>query len=278
MLNRVRYNSDPQIIAFADMQEAPVSATVNATFISPDLDGRKNVPAGMWIARRKGSAELCFLPRATTTQATDTNSNTLRLNIIAPFVPGDKLYVIEPYASVSVTGVSVGQTLIITVNGRATTVTATTTSISDLINLAAQALLNSQVRAVPDTTNNKLYLFSKNKSEYPLTVTGTATASASDSKLTTPASELGTIQSINPTTKEVTLTGNAGYVLPVGSHIGSPVEDILGLNVHSHDFSTTLSKHINGLTGAIGVYQSALPYLDDEIKDRFPKMLFRSRF
>jgi hypothetical protein len=271
-------------VAFADGQEAPISATVNNTYISPDVDGRKSVPAGMFVARRAGSQELCFLPRAIVTQASSTSATTLKFTPLAPFVAGDVLMAVEPYAAITVTAVANGNTIIVTVNGRALTYTATTNVIADAVTGVANAIpsssLNQYVRAVPDTTNGKVYLYSRTKAEYSLALAGTATAAIDGSvtKLTTQTTSLGTIASMNATTGVVTLTGNAGFVAPIGMHIGVTVEDILGLNVHSHDYSTTPSKHINALNGAIGIYKSALPYIDDEIEQRFPKMLFRSRF
>jgi hypothetical protein len=284
MLNRQRYNADPQIVAFADMQEAPISATVTNKYVSADKDGRKSVPAGLFIARRSGSMELSFLPRATVTQASSTSSPTLKLNLLAPFVEGDVLYAVEPYAAITISSVANGQTIILTVNGKQLSITATTNVVADAVNALAttipSSVIGQYVTAVPATTAGKVYLYSRTKEEYPLTVAGTATTAIDGgvTKLTTQTTPLGTIASINPTTNTVTLTGNANWVAPVGAHIGVSVEDILGLHVHSHDFSTTPSKHINGITGAIGIYEAALPYLDDEIKERFPKMVFRARF
>jgi hypothetical protein len=44
------------------------------------------------------------------------------------------------------------------------------------------------------------------------------------------------------------------------------------LNIHSQDYTNKGACHLNAITSAEGVYQGALPYIDNSIKELFKKL------
>ena len=274
------FNTDKAILAFTEGNIANISVTIDNTYVGLNSELRRVVPEGLFVAE-VGNVNR-FLPRAKVTQAISASATTFKMSPYNIFVPGDILFVNDPYSILTVAASSATQTQVITVNGRSATATVTTsdtttsaTEIAAAINSAAY--LNQMVYAISDAS--AVYIFSKNGiTNIPITESGTVTATLSSAILATNNTAIGTISNIDPVTGTITLAANASVALPIGTGIGVPVNNILGLHVHSVDFTLATAKSCALYTQAAGVRTQYLPYFDGLIKDLFPKMLFDSKF
>lgn len=274
------FSTDKAILAFTEGNIANISVTVPDTYIGLNSESRKVVPEGLFVAE-VGSAYR-FLPRAKVTQAISSSATTFKMSPYNIFVPGDVLFVNDPYVTLTVTASAATQTQSITVSGRtataiATTTNTTTTATEIVTAINNSAYVNEMIYAV--NAANVVYIFSKNGiTNIPITEAGTVTATLSGAVLTVNTTAIGTISNINPVTGIVTLAANASVDLPIGVGIGVPVNKILGLHVHSVDYTIATAKSLALYTQAAGVRTQYLPYFDGLIKEIFPKMLFDVKF
>lgn len=272
--------TDKAILAFTEGNIANISATVTDQFIGLNSENRKTVPEGLFVAEVGNVVR--FLPRAKVKVATSTSSPTVNMSPYNIFVPGDILHVNDPYVILTVTASAATQTQTITVSGRTATATVTTnntTTSASEIALAINSAAYVQEIVYALSVNNLVYIFAKDGiTNIPITEGGTVTATLSGAILATNATPIGTIQSINPITGDVTLSANSSVVLPVGTGIGVHINKILGLHVHSVDFDIATAKDLALYTQAAGVRIQYLPYYDGLIKTVFPKMLFSDKF
>lgn len=274
------FNTDKAILAFTEGNIANISVTIDNTYIGLNSESRRVVPEGLFVAE-VGNVKR-FLPRTKTKTATSTSAATVTISPYNIFVPGDILFVNDPYAILTVSASSATQTQTITVSGRTATATVTTSNTTTSATEIAAAINSApyvQEMVYALSTANLVYIFAKDGiTNIPITEGGTVTATLSGATLTTNTTAVGTIQSINSSTGEVTLTGNASVVLPIGTGIGVPINKILGLHVHSVDFTIATAKSLALYTQAAGVRTQYLPYYDGLIKTVFPKMLFDVKF
>lgn len=272
--------TDKAILAFTEGNIANISATVTDQFIGLNSENRRTVPEGLFVAEVGNVVR--FLPRAKVKVATSTSSPIVNMSPYNIFVPGDILHVNDPYVILTVTASAATQTQTITVSGRTATATVTTnntTTSASEIALAINSAAYVQEIVYALSVNNLVYIFAKDGiTNIPITEGGTVTATLSGAILATNTTSIGTIQSINPITGDVTLSANSSVVLPVGTGIGVHINKILGLHVHSVDFDIATAKDLALYTQAAGVRIQYLPYYDGLIKTVFPKMLFSDKF
>lgn len=115
------YGVDPEIFAFVDGNIHPHSLNITRDYVGYDLKGRRAVPAGLFVAEVGDGSVFRFLPRAKVTQEITTALDYFKMTPFNIFVPGDTLYILEPYVTLTVTAASVGQTQTLTLNGRTAT-------------------------------------------------------------------------------------------------------------------------------------------------------------
>lgn len=283
--------SDPAVIAFPDGVSTPYSITLADTGIPADLEGNKTFPAGMFIANAGGVDRL--LPRATvTTNAIVASTTTaLTLSPYMVFKTGDVIRVVEPYATVTLSGsIANTETVTVTINGVAIVYTASGSPTLAAAATAITALINTDsrtkgiVNAIADGA--VIYIFAKNGiSNYTLTAADTAasgTATASSATLLSNVS-VGTVAATTVVQTSgnigtVTLASAASVSLPVGAHIGVLVDEIYGVYPHSVDMSDKAAVDIAPVAAAHGVYKAALPYHDFDIERRLPELRIKESF
>lgn len=287
------FGVDKAILAYARGTFAQRSVSVNRDYITPDANNnyRRSVPAGLFVAEI-GSNQYRFLPRTKTSEAITTSSPNASLGKLSYlFKTNDVLYAVEPYAVINLGGsIANGQVLTVTVGGRPTSINLTSGVVGDQATVVANGVnsapyLSSIVKAVADVVNGKVVLLSwDGVTEHPLSISGTAVSTGGTSiagsvtKLTTNATPIGTIASINGESGTATLTSNASAALPAGVNIGVYVNNILGLHVHSVDYTSAEIRDLALYTEALGVRIHLLPYFDGDIARRFPNMQFDYRF
>lgn len=282
------YTIDKAIIAFADDISTPYSVTVNATDISADSASRKALPAGLFVAQVGNSVR--FLPRGTVSAAFSTGAATGTVSTPANvFIPGDVLYIVQPYAAVTVAGTwATNDTATVTINGIAVTVTAGSSTLATVAsNIAAAINANAAASQIVTAVASaaKVYILANDgTSLYSIAAAettagdGTATVDGSATALAYNNTAVGTVLTVAASTGVITLTGNAGVAVPVGLAVGVRVSQIFGVYPHSIDFTDQPTKDIAPVYSCRGVYKDALPYFDLTIAAALPNILFQSKF
>lgn len=278
-------NVDKPVFAFAHGIETPHSVTIANTTVTADSDGNKVMSSGYYVSRIGTTFRL--LPRTkVATTAFGTGAATGKVNDYKPFVVGDVLRLLFPYATVTLAGTwGASETLTVSVAGVSNTYVAGDTvlatiasNIAALIN--ADPLMNSRVEAI--ASGAVIYLFAVDGiSLHSLSVSETAasgTATASGSALAFASTAIGTILSIDPATNQITLSANAGVAAPIGAVIGVVVDEVLGLYGKSLDLTDTPTVDIYAATAAVGVYKNVLPHVDGDLMRRLPKLTIAEKF
>lgn len=287
------FGVDKAIIAFARGAYAQRSVSVNRDYVSSDANNnnRRSVPAGLFVAE-VGANQYRFLPRTKTTAEITTSSTNASLgNLSYLFKANDVLYVVEPYAIITLGGsIASGQVLTVNIGGRTASINLTGSVAGDQATVVANGInaapyIADVAKAVADTVNGKVVVTSVDGvTEHSFAISGTAVSTGGTSitgsvtKLTTNTTAIGTIASINSTSGVATLAANASVALPVGVNIGVYVNNILGLHVHSVDYTSAEIRDLALYTEALGVRTNLLPYYDGDIKRRLPNLQFDTRF
>jgi hypothetical protein len=275
---------DPPILANtgAEINVANRNAHITSDYISPNSELKLAVPAGLFVATINGVDR--FLPRAkTSTLVSAASSTTVTLSPYNVFVPGDVLYTVEPYTTLTITATTPTQTQTITVDGITATATATTSSVTTTASEVVTAInntpgLNTKVYAL--STAGVVNIYAKDgETIYTVTEGGTVTATLSSATMSYQTTAVGTISSINYTTGVVTFNAAAGVTVPVGANIGvAGIQEIKGLHIHAVDFTVIKNRPISLYTVASAVRTQFLPYFDGTLVKKFPKMLFGTTF
>jgi hypothetical protein len=283
-VKRTKYPVDPAILVHPTLNEAIRNVSCGNDKIQFDAEGRKTVKAGRFLAAAlDGSARI--LPRETVATLTDTGSPNIVVGDPTVFAIGDVIKVVEPWSALTLSGtVAASDTVTVTVGGYSVVSTAVTTSLTDLAvlvaaNLNSDPAVGQMVTAI--AVGAVVHVFGENG----LTVYGTSvaetgaglTASFSSAALVD-GPTLGTVGSIVAATNTIVLTGNAAAAVPVGTHIGVDVSEIYGLLPESYDLTDRASINFACYVTASGVRENFLPYIDGDIKRRFPKMVFATKF
>ena len=283
-INRRNFNEEKQIFWFAEGNVTTKNVAVTNEFLSPDAEGLKLVNAGMFVADVAG--DIRFLPRLTLTAATGTGSKFVVGTPVVPFVAGDVLYVVEPQATVTIGGtVAEDDVVTITINGIPVTATAATTTLADLVALAAANInSNTQVKDLVKAivSGGVIYLYAiDGVSTYSIAVAETSSAvtiavggSATQFAYGT---AIGTVASVSVATNTITLEANASAVVPIGAHLGVRVNSVLGLDNHQREFNYETTQNFGLFTESNGVKENLLPYVDGDLKRRFSKLTFAAK-
>lgn len=280
---------EKNIFLFSDRNEANRNATIANTNVALNADGKREVSEGMFVATVAGSQR--YLPRLTTTAATATNSTSVVGTPAQVFAAGDVLSVVEPYVKVTVGGTIVeNDTFTLTVDGISVTATAdsapTATEVTTALETAVNASTDLKQRVFVIRSGAVLYVFALNGiSTYVAGVSksstnGTITCLDEGGNASTAleyGSAIGTVSSVVPATNTITLTGNASAVVPVGTHLGVKVTDIIGVDPHQRDLTDESVITIGVVNVSSGVRENFLPYCDGDIKRRLPQLNLLTR-
>jgi hypothetical protein len=141
-------------------------------------------------------------------------------------------------------------------------------------------IFSNYVTAIALDANVHLYAkdgFTRHTIE--VTTGGTVTLNFGDGKMRI-NQVFGTIASIDNLAEpgKITLTSSATHPLPIGSHIGLPCGRVMGFINNSIDLTYKERDHYALVSGARGVYEGKLPYLDGDIKRQLSDIHFATRF
>jgi hypothetical protein len=275
--NNALYSVDPPILAYGEGNKATRHVVFQKAYVTAGSDNIVAAPAGLFGASVNGV--IRFLPRGTVTVASTTGAATISLTPQQVFVPGDVLYVVEPYTILTLSAVATGNTITLTYNGltlsltltagQATTLATAASAFASAINTAGGVF--AELSAVSDGVS-AIWIFARNGiSNYTVAKGGTATSALSSTSIVPNTTPVGTIASINVVTGVFTLTGNAGVAVPVGVHVGvsSSITTILGLGTSSMNFTIYPNVTQALYTESAAVRSQYLPYFDGNIQYLF---------
>ena len=265
---------DKPIFAFTEGIRTPHSATITGEFISPNKDGNKSFPAGMFIAVKNGRRRL--LPRAKVTVAAVSGQTRFKTTFPYTFIPGDELTIVEPYIALTVSGTGMASILF---NERMVQVTpigagTATEAASQLATLFSETLLNDYFRFVAAGTS--LYVFAKDGMSL-YTVTGSGSLSAGGA-LTVNTTPIGTVSFIDTMTEEIVLNAGAGLAVPVGFNVGVKVDYVVGILPTSGNVSNVRPSMDVGVADEGKLWLGALPYYDGDIERQVPRLVARMKW
>lgn len=276
------FSEGPPIIAFVDGVDTTKSITAVRDRIKLNERKKWALPAGLFWARIGTSWHP--LPRTELTQAI--TGTTGKLKNYQLFKVGDVLTIVEPYLMLTVTALAVNGTVIIDVNGNKHTFTFLGTLGSTVQNAAtemaafinASGILNRFLRAVADGA--AVHLFARDGVTcHTVTLTGGTITRAPSNGIMTAQTPVGTISKFDEVDPSlITLTASATNPVPVGGKVGVYVDEIGGLFPFTTDWTIKPEQNLALVTGAKGVYEQNLPYIDGEVKLATPNITYATRF
>jgi hypothetical protein len=269
------YNQDPPILKSNTGVEVHKGALIKASNVGLNSAGVKAVPAGLFIARVGN--ENRFLPRDKTTAAVS-SSDTIAVNYPELFLVGDNLIQVEALGTIALGGtwaqnelltVSIGDKTFTFVNADAASTTGAAVATDAVVALNASHL-GSKARFTASSGTINVYVTADMGDLAAVTnsASGTETVTNFDYNY----ASLGTILSIDHEAKTLTLTTNSAQDLDSGAAFGVAVDEVFGLYDHSIDFTKRPQLGIKAITGCAGVYEVALPYFDQYLRQMFPKI------
>lgn len=283
---------DKPIFYNLNHHKTPYTVDVYGTDILADENGDKQLPPGMFVVKIAEVAR--FLARSTVATAFSTSSTSGKLNTpFQTFKVNDVLHLVEPFGTIALGGTYLNTEIVkVTIGGYVLNVVTGSTDNAVIGNTVAAAInanpsIYALVRAISDNagtiylygrdgiTAHTLVVAARNAADSGASAAGTATASAST--LTVSNTAIGTITAI-ATDGTVTLAANAGINVPVGARVGVRFTQALGLYGHSIDFKVKPVNTIAPVVEATGVYETNLPYIDEDLRRRFPQLLINKKF
>ena len=264
------YQMEKPILKSVENIASTVPVSIDAVNVGLNKAARKVVPGGLWLASVNGVKR--FLPRTSVTSAVSPGATQIPVDLQQVLKVGDSLRALEKKATITLGGTYVaGDVIYITYdNGSfAFKVTAPGTVGADLTNYI-NAAASFDARAVLNGGNVELYSVQGG----PLTVVTNSAAGTASTTAYAGQGFLGTITAINYETSVVTIGTATTISLSAGAKIGVPVDQIYGFHIHSVDFTERPVCILNAIDGSDGVYSQSFPYLDSEIKARFPRINF----
>lgn len=262
-------NSEKAIITYPRNVRVPYHVPMTGKHISPNKEGRKALVEGHFVSKKNG--EHRFLPRAKVVAPPAGN----RLKVANPyvFVPGDVLMIVNPMATLTVTGV--GQAGL-TIKNQSFTYTpvgaANATEAATMIAKYFNGLpsIMKELELVAEGTT--MYFYSP-IGQPPTTFTPSGTLGTTQTTTAPVTAPIGTIQAIDLKTEEFILAAAVSGTLPVGSSIGIPQDEVLGIYPHSVDFTAggILGQNI-GIVEEAKIYKLHLPYYDNSLMFECPNL------
>jgi len=277
-----RYGEGLPILAFVDGVDTTMSITAVRDRIKLNERKKWSLPAGLFFARIGNLWHP--LPRTELTQAI--TGTTGKLKNYQLFKVGDILTIVEPYLMLGVTALAVNATVAITVAGNThvftflgtlgSTVQNAATEMAAFIN--ASGILSSMIRAVASGSNVHLFSSDGVTCHTITLVGGTITRSPANGIMTaqTPVGTISSFDEVDPSL--ITLTASATNPVPVGGKVGVYVDQIGGLHPFGTDWTVDPEKTLALVTGAKGVWEQNLPYIDGGIKRATPNITYGTRF
>lgn len=264
-----KVTQDKAIIVYPRGIRTPYHVSLTNKYISRNKEGRNALPEGMFVSKKNG--EFRFLPRARVTAPVSGN----RIKVANPycFVQGDVLQILNPSAMLTVSGVGEAG---ITYNNQ----TFRFTPVGAANATEAAAILAAEFNRVPslnkdlEFVNQGANLYAYSPAGKPL-VTFTPSGTLGTTQTTTVANTVpvGTVSSIDPVTEEIILGSAAVGTLPVGSSIGVPQDEVLGVYPHSIDFTPGgVTGQILGIVDKAYLYKRHLPYYDNALIHECPDL------
>lgn len=280
------YNQDKPIVG-SYYFSAEKSLNISRENVGLNKEGIRAVEAGLFTARVNGVNR--FLPRALVRDvAVTTGSNQVQIKQPEVFKTGDVLYALQPEGLITLGGVwAAGDTVTIRFNepslGLSTSYTHTLVG-ADLnalddeliatLNLATNPLSSYATFTVGAL--GEINVLSKGL-VFNISVTegaaGTGTATVTN-QLNAEPRLVGTVAAIDHANQTLTLAANAAVGVPVNGQIGTLTEEIYGLYNHSIDFTDKTYCVIKAIDRCDRIYTAALPYFDEQLRARFPRMKF----
>jgi hypothetical protein len=269
--------------------EAPISRTLDLTFLQPDANGSKFVTQGSIYSRIPSSSLIRVLPLTTVAAALAGSDTTVTVADAKIFKNSEALVIARPYSTLTFAGtVASGNTITLTLQGQAltytlvagdTTATITATSFAAFINAGAAS---DKVLAIASGT--VVYFYSKTGLPYTFatSVTGggvTSTASAAVMQENVAIASIHASTPINVTTNVITLAAGSAVAQPIGAPIGVATKpsQILGMAVYKVFASTDnpllkpQNEDVPVYTDAT-IYTSLCPYWDAAIAAALPQI------
>lgn len=282
------YLVEPDILAGVHGMRSPIHRTIDLTSISADSLGRKYLPAGMFY-QDLGNGYARPLPRAKVAADTGTGTAIIPVNFSQQFIVGDVLRSLIPTGKVTITsssgGWAAGDAITTTIAGQdfvytvlAGDIGGTLTATNTTISAAVAALLSAQASRFvsASASTNVVGVYSATGEDYSLAAsdTGTNGTVTAGGATLVGGQAVGTVLSVDPTNKTITLAANLTTALMAGQAIGVPGK-ALGMMVQG-----ILLDNIEGLAHMPeqGFYTSCsvrlelLPYYDALIKADLPEI------
>jgi hypothetical protein len=276
--------SETQLIAFVDGVDTQYSASIERASFAANAQGKFTLPAGMFVAETGGVRSL--LKRANITQAFVGVEGFVDLWQL--FAVGDQLTIVEPYIRLTVTALSVGTNVTFAIDDHSevftfagtigATPTDAATEIAGWITRTSR-VMSQYVTAIALGPNVHLFA-SDGFTRHTIGVTGgTIALSFGDGKMHIDE-PFGTIAQIDNRAEpgKITLASAPTHPLPVGAHLGVPAKRIFGFINNSIDLTYTDRENFAIVSGANGVYEGKLPYIDADIKRQTPGIKYEHNF
>ena len=272
----VRYgstDSEKAIIAYPRNIRVPYHVYMTGKHISPNKEGRRALVEGHFVSKKDGVHR--FLPRSRVT--TTPSGNRFKVKNPYVFVPGDTLYIIQPVAVLSVSGVGEAG---ITINKNRT---FKYTPVGAANTTEAASMIASYFNSQPDIAELlELISSGANISFYspisqPLvTFTPSGTLGTTETTTAVNTTPIGTIQAIDIETEEFIFASNVTATLPINAVVGVPQDEVLGIFTHSVDYTAggITSQHF-GVIDEAKVYKLALPHYDNSLVYECPRLHVR---
>ena len=285
----IPYSVDPDILAGVHGLRSPVHRTIDLNYISPDALGRKYLPAGQFF-QDLGNGYCRPLARATVTADTGTGTAIIPVNFAQMFIANDVIRSLAPSGKVTITssstGWAAGETITVTIEGQdfvytvqAGDIGGTLTATNTTLAAAIVTLLTAQASqfVVASAVANVVQLYSATNEDNSIAASdtganGTATASGA---VLVGGQIVGTVLTVDPDAKTITLTANSATALMAGQTIGIYGKAI-GMTVQALllDSTISLAGHMpeQGLYTSASVRRELLPYYDALIKADLPEI------
>jgi len=267
---------------------SPVHRTIDVNYVSPDLLGRKYLPAGMFY-QDLGGGYARPLPRAVVTADTGTGTAIIPVSLAQQFIPGDVLQNLIPFGKVTITsssgGWAAGDTITVTIAGQpfvytvlAEDIGGSLTATNTAIAAKVAALLSAQASRLVSATaaTNIVQIQSATGDDHTLTAadTGTNGTVTANGATLVAGQPVGTVLSVQPDAKTITLAANNATALTAGMAIGA-YGAALGMMVQGillDDLIAIGHMPEQGFYTSCSVRRALLPYYDALIKVDLPEI------
>jgi len=270
------YTVDKAILKSVENIESVTSIAVSASNVGMNIDGVKAVPAGLFLAKVSGVNR--YLPRDKTRASVSTSVAAIPVNYPELFKAGDILFPLEKSATLTIGGTLVaGEKVYFSYKGTTVTYTLGSTSTTTEATALAAALTASAELAekglyFTNPSNGVVGIFSMVGGDNENFVSSNSDSGTFTLTAFADQAVLGTVSSVDYANQEIDLVANAAVALRSGAVVGTLVDKIYGLQIHSGVYTNKPLCHLNAITGASGVYQGNLPYWDELLRETFPKL------